>query len=626
MPRVGNRLPLVRKSDALIHTVRLAVLGVLVSATLASAQGTTPIIRLISLGDGPDDIAADATTGASLTTGGLATVAFQVTGTYTGEIELQCTVDGTNYAALTLVPSNSATTATSVTSTGIWFASVGGCTTVRARSVAAWTGTATTSIVGVSTGGGGGAGGGGAAGTVAVSQASTDNDVDVASSALPTGAATSAKQDTGNTHLATVAGAVSSAKVQVDCITGCSGGTSDTDDASVPAGQTTGITLNLSHVYDGAAWARLSFGQATMANSLPVTIASNQGAIPVSQSGLFTVDTITTMPALTTGSAVIGQLSTITTSVTPGTSAAHLGKAEDAVAASGDTLVAIGCVRRDTAAAGNADGDYGHVTCDDGGRVRVNPMGGTQSASTYLTVRFTDGASFVTPAEDTTHDSAVKTTGPQIMLEAKDFDGVLFPNVVSAEGDGVRAAASLYGVAYTMLTNEDGSASPIVAHDAVDSNATVGVGATVETLLSGITLAADGDRTRLYAGADGVLITRPHANLEDIVQEVDTITTADSTAYASGLAAPGANIRLWITACTFTNSSTTGVSVDLRDGAAGSVLWTVPVPSNGASNVGGAVVTFPVPLKLTANTALAYDSSAAITTLTVSCQGFRSKL
>lgn len=41
---------------------------------------------------------------------------------------------------------------------------------------------------------------------------------------LPSGASTSANQTTGNGYLATLAGAVSSAKVQVDCITGCGGG------------------------------------------------------------------------------------------------------------------------------------------------------------------------------------------------------------------------------------------------------------------------------------------------------------------------------------------------------------------------------------------------------------------
>ena len=61
--------------------------------------------------------------------------------------------------------------------------------------------------------------------------------------------------------------------------------------------------------------------------------------------------------------------------------------------------------------------------------------------------------------------------------------------------------------------------------------------------------------------------------------------------------------------------------MDLRDGSAGSVLWTLPVPATG-----GVVKTFDPPLKLSANTALAYDASAATTTLTVSANGFKSKL
>lgn len=51
-------------------------------------------------------------------------------------------------------------------------------------------------------------------------------------------------------------------------------------------------------------------------------------------------------------------LPTAITSVIPGTGATNLGKAEDAVAASGDTGVAALFVRADTAAASGANGDY----------------------------------------------------------------------------------------------------------------------------------------------------------------------------------------------------------------------------------------------------------------------------
>lgn len=179
------------------------------------------------------------------------------------------------------------------------------------------------------------------------------------------------------------------------------------------------------------------------------------------------------------------------------------------------------------------------------------------------------------------------------------------------------AAAQTLATVTTLSTLTGGG----VAHDGADSGNPHKIGAVAETSLSGITLVADGDRTNLYAGIDGVLIVRPHCNLEDIVQERTTNTDGASTAFASGLAAPGANVRLYITNVTIANSSSSFCTVDLRDGAAGSVLWTIPVPATG-----GAIMRFDPPLKLSANTALAFDASGAITTLSISASGFKSKV
>ncbi len=61
-----------------------------------------------------------------------------------------------------------------------------------------------------------------------------------------------------------------------------------------------------------------------------------------------------------------------TSAVVPGTAATHLGKAEDAAHASGDTGVAILAVRRDAAASGaGADGDYATINVDSTGRMYV---------------------------------------------------------------------------------------------------------------------------------------------------------------------------------------------------------------------------------------------------------------
>lgn len=67
----------------------------------------------------------------------------------------------------------------------------------------------------------------------------------------------------------------------------------------------------------------------------------------------------------------------ITGSVTPGTSAGHLGKAEDAAHTSGDTGVAIWGVRKDTTTeTTSADGDYSQASTDSYGGVftRTDPI------------------------------------------------------------------------------------------------------------------------------------------------------------------------------------------------------------------------------------------------------------
>lgn len=168
----------------------------------------------------------------------------------------------------------------------------------------------------------------------------------------------------------------------------------------------------------------------------------------------------------------------------------------------------------------------------------------------------------------------------------------------------------------TFAVQADGS----VAHDSADSGNPLKLGAKASTALSGLTLVANADRTDLYAAVDGALITRGVC-LEDVVQERTTNTDGASTAFASGLAAPGSGIRLWITNVDIANSSASFCTVDLRDGSAGSVLWTLPVPASG-----GVVKRFDPPLKLTANTALAFDASAATSTLSISANGFKSKI
>lgn len=157
-----------------------------------------------------------------------------------------------------------------------------------------------------------------------------------------------------------------------------------------------------------------------------------------------------------------------------------------------------------------------------------------------------------------------------------------------------------------------------VQHDNADSGNPHKIGAKAIASLSGATMVAAADRTDLYAGIDGVLIIRPHCNLEDIVSGVAAITDGSST---SVIAAQGAGVKTYVTSVTIANTSATDVTVDLRDGTAGSVKWTFPVP-----NLGGVTHTFNPPLAFSANTIVAADPSAAASTVTVSISGFKSKV
>lgn len=123
--------------------------------------------------------------------------------------------------------------------------------------------------------------------------------------------------------------------------------------------------------------------------------------------------------------------------------------------------------------------------------------------------------------------------------------------------------------------------------------------------------------TALKVNATNALAVEPFVTLASIINERVTDTGGTSTAFSNFTNT--AAKRNYVTTIAVYNSSTTAGFVDFRDGTGGAVLFTVPVPAGG-----GAVVSFPVPLRQpTANTALAYDVSAALTTVYISLVGFQ---
>jgi hypothetical protein len=158
-----------------------------------------------------------------------------------------------------------------------------------------------------------------------------------------------------------------------------------------------------------------------------------------------------------------------------------------------------------------------------------------------------------------------------------------------------------------------------IAHDSGDSGNPHKIGAKAETSPKGITLVADGDRTDLYADADGLLMVKLNTSLADIISERVTDTGGTSTAFTNFSAV--ASTRNYVTAITVYNSNASGGYVDFRDGTGGTVLWTMPIPAGGGSVIASSTPLF----KTSANTALAYDVSGALSTVYISVSGFQSK-
>lgn len=159
-----------------------------------------------------------------------------------------------------------------------------------------------------------------------------------------------------------------------------------------------------------------------------------------------------------------------------------------------------------------------------------------------------------------------------------------------------------------------------VAHDAADSGNPIKVGAKAVAAVSTATMVANADRTDAISDLDGALLVRNSRPLGDVVSERVSDTGGTSTAFSNfGATASTRNV---ITGYSVYNASATAGYLDFRDGTGGSVLWTVPLPATGGAN-------FAIPdgiFRTTANTALAYDVSAALTTVYISVTGFKSKV
>jgi hypothetical protein len=454
-----------------------------------------------------------------------------------------------------------------------------------------------------------------------------------------------------------------------------------TDGMSTAVATVTGTfvgTITFEGTEDNSRWDSLNVSQAgtntigstaTAAGSYTINVAGYtqmRARISAYTSGSITVTahaTPHTGPArvvnanLVAGSAAIGTVGV--TSVVPGVAATSLGKAEDAVHASGDTGVMALTVRRDTSAASSGTtGDYEPLSTNSTGQLwtaigsalpaGTNNIGDVDVLTVPAPLSTTGGgteatALRVTVASDSTGVLSVDDNGSSLTVDGTvaatqsgtwtlgansgvDVGDVTINNASGASAvniqdggnsitvDGtITANAGTGTMAVSMATN-----TPLgtVAHDAADSGAPIKIGSKSAATLSTATLVAAADRSDLISDLDGAVITRGNSTLADVSSGNASNTDGTSTQV---IAAAGAGVKTYITDVTLTNTSAGNIYVELKDGT--SVKWTFPVPANS-----GVTHHFGTPLAGTANTAWNFDPSAATTTVYCSAAGFKSKV
>lgn len=255
------------------------------------------------------------------------------------------------------------------------------------------------------------------------------------------------------------------------------------------------------------------------------------------------------------------------------------------------------------------------ITAGSGTTLASDDIGGVQ----YPRVKISQGADGAATDVSSAAPLNVTLANGTVPSHAVTNAGTFATQVTTINSVAPAFGAGASGATVQRVVIASDQLDPTVAHDAADSGAPYKQGFKATSSLAGLTLVANADRTDGFAGLDGVQIVRPHCNLEDLLSGTATITDGSST---SVLASAGAGVKNYVTSVIIANDSATAVTVTLRDGAAGSVKATFPVPAN----TSGVVCNLPVPLGFSAATAVCADPSASASSIYVTLIGFKSKV
>jgi len=294
----------------------------------------------------------------------------------------------------------------------------------------------------------------------------------------------------------------------------------------------------------------------------PLRVDAN-GALWVKHSGVISVDD--DAGSLTVDGTVA--VSSVTTSVVPGTGATHLGKAIDTAAGATDTGVAALAVRDDALSALTpVEGDFVPLRTDASGALW-------------------------------THDDA---------LDAALAGSELQVDVVASLPAGDNNIGNVDIVTLPASTNTLEVVGD-VAHDAAAAGnpvLTCGVAQSCDDTAPPNRVSAESDAARLATDWDGAIFARPHGP-QVWSYHLDTSTAQTDAAVH---AAPGAGLSLYVTDIVFSSGAATAINLFFEETAT-KVLGPYYLEAVAGR---GCVLRFLTPKKITANTALTLTTSASI--------------
>lgn len=321
---------------------------------------------------------------------------------------------------------------------------------------------------------------------------------------------------------------------------------------------------------------------------------------------------------------------------------------DDAVPANpvGGTILA----ERDDALAGltPVEGDWSNLRCDaygaiwvaingdmtvdcNGSNVAVASVpaplnvtgGGTEAAALRVTIANDSTGVLTVDNGGTFSVQSTLQAGDNVIGQVKLTDGTEVANVnasnqleVSVENTSLAVtSASALDVSAATVPVDLGANNDVqgaTAHDsAVSGNPFLQA---AEARSAEGTAVASGDVVRLMADLAGRLVQQPYAPVD---AHWHTTGSKTDTSELTLNAAAGAGIKNYLVDVTLANTSSTAITVILKDGSGGAELWRYPVPANG-----GVVFTHALPLPTTANTALVAVASAAASSVYISASGY----